>query len=223
MVKALAYSPYGGRNDNIHPFEPLFEKKINPSISNTLAGASALLLWGGEDINPAFYRQKAHPSNDCAKMTAISHRDMMEWHMIKEAHRLGVPIIGVCRGAQLLCAYAGGSLIQDVNGHFSGHEITTYDGLSMHAPANHHQMMNPTNTTYELLAWTDKPLSTHYYEEDNVSIETPLFKAGCDPEVIWFSEIKGLAIQPHPEWGPADSQFNKWCLETIRKYVLKED
>lgn len=223
MPKTIAYSPYGGRNDNIHPFEGLFDKKVNPTIKGNLNDVDALLLWGGEDIHPTFYRQKAHRSNDCYNKPDISHRDMMEWHMIKECHAKNIPIIGICRGAQLLCAYAGGTLIQDVNGHYSGHEIITEDGLSMHAPANHHQMMNPTGTTYELLAWTAQPLSTYYREETDDSIETALFKAGCDPEVIWFPEIKGLAIQPHPEWGPMDTAFTTWCIKQVRKYILKEE
>jgi len=176
---------------------------------------SILILHGGEDISPAIYGHKLskrthateHPSQRDAQEIALAHR----------AIELGIPIFGICRGAQLACALAGGSLIQDVSGHGNGiHEVVTTDGAIYNTTSCHHQMMNPEGTNFELLAWTPKNLSNRYviqYEEEiSVSVE---------PEVIFFPKIKALAIQGHPEWMSDSSSFVQYCLTLIQEKLLK--
>ena len=220
--KTLAYSPYGDRGSSIFPFGEVFKESFNPVQKGSLEGADALLLWGGTDINPVFYKQDWHLKTERTghdKETSL--RDMVEWHLMKEAKRLDIPIIGVCRGAQFICVFAGGSLIQDVKGHYSAHGIVTYEGLSMHASANHHQMMNPKEGTYELLAWAETPGTDHQIEYSKPATG-PLRDKNIDPEVLWFPDIKGLAIQPHPEWMPGTSKFVQWVNEQIERLCFKE-
>ena len=151
MTMKLAVSPYGNAWGRFFPFDEVYDEFVNPVVAGTLKGCDGLLLWGGEDIHPSFYKQKAHPQNECQAHTP-TQRDMLEWHMLREAHGLGIPIYGVCRGAQMLCCFAGGSLIQHTTNHLHAHDIKTHDGLSMRAAANHHQMMEPTEAQYEILS-----------------------------------------------------------------------
>ena len=219
----LAYSPYGGQNDNIRPFDAVFQEKFNPVQQGSLNGADALLLWGGTDIDPSFYNQKPHPKTDHqVGNNGPSLRDLVEWELMREAHRRKIPIIGVCRGAQFLCVFSGGSLIQDVKGHYSAHGITTFDGLSMHASANHHQMMNPLKGTYDLLAWAEEQCGKDKEIEGGRPATGELVDKKIDPEVLWFPEIKGLAIQPHPEWMPPEAAFPTWCNKQIKSFMFKE-
>jgi len=218
-IKTLAYSPFG-RGSNVTPFNEIYKSYFDAVQKGSLEGADALLLWGGEDIHPMFYKQKAHPSNDC-KTKDPSYRDMVEWELMREAYARGIPIIGVCRGAQFLSVFSGGTLIQDCKGHFSGHGITTYDGLSLHAAANHHQMMNPAPGTYDLLAWAEIPIGTDKQIEECKPATGELVDKKIDPEVLWFSETKGLAIQPHPEWMPSTSKFVEWTLAQIEHFCFK--
>lgn len=217
-VKTLAYSPHGC-GDKIVPFDEIFKAKFNAIAKGSLEGADALVLWGGEDIHPSFYKEPAHPRNECQTKTP-SYRDMVEWELMREAYSRSIPIIGVCRGAQFLCVFSGGSLIQDCRGHYSGHGITTYDGLSMHAPANHHQMMNPRENTYDLLAWAEKQMAIDMQDGWSRPATGHLIEQKIDPEVLWFRDTKGLAIQPHPEWGPINSKFNEWVLSQIEQFCF---
>ena len=66
----------------------------------------------------------------------------MEWAWMIEAQNLGISIIGVCRGAQFLCAFAGGKLIQHMTGHHGDHSITTVDGRVYQSSSDHHQLMD---------------------------------------------------------------------------------
>jgi Peptidase C26 len=146
---------------------------------------------------------------------------LVEWELMREAYTRSIPILSVCRGAQFVCVFSGGKLVQDCKGHYSGHGITTYDGLSMHAPANHHQMMMPVEGTYDLLAWAEKPMAIDMQDGWCKPAEGHLIDQKLDPEVIWFRDVKGLAIQPHPEWGPQNSKFNEWVLTQIEHFFFQ--
>ena len=226
----VSISPFGHGQGVYSPFDEIFDGYTNPVITGTVKGNDALLLWGGEDIHPSFYGERAHPMNEC-KSTEPSNRDMIEWHLIREAREYGIPMIGVCRGAQMLCAFAGGRLIQHVTNHMHAHEIKTHDGLSMNASANHHQMMEPTGTEYELLAWRECVANTRYEGVDQLTGVPKLLQhgdfidginEGCDPEVLWFPDVRGMAIQPHPEWMDKKQEFPKWIVEQVLNFTFGE-
>jgi putative glutamine amidotransferase len=218
----LAVSPYGNAWGKFEPFDEVFDEFFNPLVLGTLKGADGLLLWGGEDIHPSFYGQKPHPQNECKSVTP-SHRDMIEWHLLREAYTQDIPIFGVCRGAQMLCCFAGGSLIQHTTNHLHAHEIKTKEGLSMQAAANHHQMMEPSNARYDLLAWREAVANTRYEGVDANGNVVEIKHGDCivdgiDPEVVWFPDVRGLAIQPHPEWMDRKSEFSQWIVNQILTY-----
>lgn len=217
MAKVLASCPQGNDAYGLSVFSKHFSKTINP-VEDGLSNADALILWGGQDIHPEFYKQKKHPkSGACAQPT---QRDLIEWHLMHEAHTRKIPIIGVCRGAQFLCVFAGGSLFQHVTGHLTGHDIATYDGKKVYASANHHQMLDVRNTSYELLAWSDITRSSSYETETlNVSV----INLEDEPEVVIFPEVNGLAIQPHPEWMLKDNPFGNWLDEQLELFLNKQE
>lgn len=95
-VKTLAYSPMGC-GDKIDPFNEIFKAKFNAVAKGNLEGADALILWGGTDIHPSFYKEPAHPRNESQQKTP-EYRDMVEWELMREAYERSIPIIGVCRG-----------------------------------------------------------------------------------------------------------------------------
>lgn len=69
-----------------------------------------LLLSGGEDVDPAFYGQTR--SEKCGEIAR--YRDDTEMKMLKAFLSTGKPILGICRGSQLLNVYFGGTLHQDI-------------------------------------------------------------------------------------------------------------
>lgn len=214
-MKTLGYSPWASSPE---PFNVLFEEQRN-LLQHSMDGCDAIVLWGGTDINPRFYGQKPHP---LTWHEEDSQRDRKEWEWLHEAIERNVPIIGVCRGAQLLCASAGGSLFQHITGHQGAHPITTNDGRVYQQPSAHHQMLNLgalPKDEYELLAWSTKNLSKRYEDEHGIYKIPEEFK---EPEVVYFPKIRGLAIQSHPEWCSVDDPFNLYVFELVNKLLLKE-
>ncbi|HEY3232841.1 MAG TPA: gamma-glutamyl-gamma-aminobutyrate hydrolase family protein [Roseiflexaceae bacterium] len=70
----------------------------------------ALLLAGGEDIDPSFYGAAEHPRLGVTN----PFQDEVEIALARRAAADGVPILGICRGMQLLNVALGGSLYQDI-------------------------------------------------------------------------------------------------------------
>jgi len=134
-------------------------------------------------------------------------------------------MIGVCRGAQFLCAFAGGKLIQHCGGHSSGnHKVIDIHGNVYPVTSSHHQMLDVEGTKHELVAWTPERLSGYYYGEKS---EAPQhIEAGLstfrEPEVVYFPKIKALGIQGHPEWTDKSSKFVEMSLAYIESYLLTE-
>ncbi len=78
-----------------------------PQILDRIDG---LVLSGGGDIDPAFYRSKLHDD-----MYAIDpQRDEFEFALIREAQTRRMPTLAICRGLQVLNVALGGTLIEDI-------------------------------------------------------------------------------------------------------------
>ena len=178
-----------------------------------LTTSGFLVVWGGEDIHPSLYRRPimgAHVGKD------PSRRDVSEWNLMQRAISLGLPILGICRGAQMACAAAGGILIQDVSGHGSGHAIKTVEGDIMFTSSMHHQMMFLKDTKHTLVAWSHPQRSDVF---TGLNKEEESYFDGIEPEVVLFPTIKCLAVQGHPEWLDAKCPFNQYVQSVFDKLL----
>lgn len=70
----------------------------------------AVLLTGGGDIDPVLYGEARHPSVDDAE----PGRDEFELDLARRAMSADLPLLAICRGAQVLNVAAGGTLVQDI-------------------------------------------------------------------------------------------------------------
>jgi putative glutamine amidotransferase len=77
------------------------------ALIDTLDG---VLLTGGGDIDPVLYGEARHPSVEDAE----PGRDEFEIDLARRAMEAGMPLLAICRGAQVLNVAAGGTLVQDI-------------------------------------------------------------------------------------------------------------
>jgi putative glutamine amidotransferase len=101
--------------------EPRVLQIDGPALLKELDG---VLLAGGGDIDPAHYKAVPHPKTD----RPDAARDTFELELARWALEHGGPVLGVCRGLQVLNVAAGGTLIQDIPSevnHPLGHQIDT--------------------------------------------------------------------------------------------------
>ena len=215
----LGYSTYNTPNNFVGSFGPIFpfHRAINYFTDFTLI--DAVVLWGGADISPSLYNESPIVFSG---PHAPSHRDSYEWELLKNAVQRNIPIIGVCRGAQIMCAFAGGTLIQNVTNHqtYNGgdHTVQTNDGI-FQTKGDHHQMMSPNKIEHTVLAWCDPPQSEKYEPNDTYGANLLIHKHIVEPEVIYFPTINGLAIQAHPEWETTSNSWTEWLNKQIIKHL----
>ncbi len=79
-------------------------------LRSALDHADGLLLTGGADIDPSLYGEETLPC--CGTVTRI--RDDTELVLIRHALEKKMPILGICRGFEILNAALGGTLYQDI-------------------------------------------------------------------------------------------------------------
>jgi putative glutamine amidotransferase len=108
-------------------------------VSEALDGVSGLLLTGGEDVAPVLYGEDAHPTVQVSEV-----RDGFELALIAEARRRDLPILGVCRGIQVLNVACGGTLVQDIPSQVAG--------------ALDHNLVPPAHQAFDLAheIWLDR-------------------------------------------------------------------
>jgi len=170
-----------------------------------------VVFTGGTDVEPSLYGAKRNHKTQMADAV----RDNAEKALFEACVAKSIPMVGICRGAQLGCALSGGSLIQDVDGHHEYHEIICHNNTHMVASSDHHQMMDPKNAEHILLAYS-YGLSSGYSDESYMENE---FGQTIEPEVVFFPETKFLAHQPHPEWMREDSPYVDYFFETVTQFL----
>ncbi len=82
-------------------------------LRTVVARIDGLLLTGGGDVNPRSYDQSLQKGIGRLEV----ERDVIELKLIEYALQRGIPIMGICRGHQLLNVYFKGTLYQDINRH----------------------------------------------------------------------------------------------------------
>lgn len=158
-------------------------------ITKNLDNCDAVCLTGGADIGPHIYNERAlrgtytNPSRDTRELALVERIDG------------SLPILGICRGGQLLNCLAGGSLWQDVNNHVGDHPATDLlTGERGVVSSLHHQMMRPTEAARLLMVASEA--TTFVCEKESVKVATP----GHDIEALYYPKHKWLCFQGHPEY-----------------------
>jgi len=133
-----------------------------------------LILIGGADVGPANYGAEPHPSVDVPRV----ERDASELLLCRGAHARDLPLLGICRGMQVMAVAHGGSLIQDLPdagyglvhrerpGTFTEHDVRLADGsriadiygtTTLSTNSSHHQGVQDPGTL-TATGWTDDGL-----------------------------------------------------------------
>ena len=84
--------------------------EVSESPRKVLSEVDGVLLTGGGDVDPLFYREERHPSVEDAE----PGRDEFELDLARRALAADLPLLAICRGAQVLNVAAGGTLVQDI-------------------------------------------------------------------------------------------------------------
>ncbi len=163
----------------------------------TLSRLDGLLLTGGGDVCPAMYGEKRGPG----LKDMDPQRDACETAALREARKRGLPVLGICRGIQIMAVAFGGTLYRDLPSEkegFSGH----WQQMPR-ARHSHHVRVTRGSRLFRILEDVFVPVNSHHHQAvktvppgftASASAEDGLVEALEDPVHPFF-----LAVQWHPE------------------------
>jgi putative glutamine amidotransferase len=175
-----------------------------PGIGEVLARLDGLILSGGGDVEPASYGAARDPASGPAN----SDRDNAELELARQALDTGVPVLGICRGLQVINVVLGGTLYQhlpDVVGH-DGH--SPEDGKH----GSHKVSVASASQLARLLGRTEADVPTHHHQAIDRLADGLVPTAWADDDIVEAVELADqgsfmVAVQWHPEAGDDPSLF----------------
>jgi len=167
LVKGkISYNVYNSYleyfNDKEITLIPLF--KYN--LENALKICDGFIIPGGDDINPLWYQNVNKASYEIDE-----EMDYIDFKVMDYCHRFNKPLLGICRGIQVINVFYGGSLKQDELNHMNTyHDIELIDNciISEFVNSYHHQIIDKlgnelkvlgkSNETIEYIKHNNKPI-----------------------------------------------------------------
>jgi putative glutamine amidotransferase len=177
------------------------------SIQRLVGMAHALVLTGGEDVDPARYGQAPHP----ALGTVNPARDAMEFAALEAALARRIPVLAICRGIQLLNVALGGTLYQDLPSQRAGdilHEQEAPVGQGWH-----HATVQPGSGLERIFGARDLFINSFHHQ--GIDRLAPGLTATVRAEDGLVEGVEGTdhpwlyGVQWHPERGEAHTRDDR--------------
>jgi len=172
-----------------------------------------LLLTGGTDVNPQHYGEKPCQHTQ----TPDNTRDATELYALRYARANKIPVLGICRGSQIMCVSQGGKLVQDIHLYS--------DAWMVHSGVCHDVFPTNSSRTFRRFCpdGTLSAISLHHQcvAYPGRGMRVAALAPDGTPEAIESKDGLMLGVQFHPEMTAyKDEQaFNifRWLVETAAR------
>lgn len=166
-------------------------------IQRLVENFDGFLLTGGQDVSPKLYGEEI--LSECGQIN--QQRDKMEQILIKQVIELDKPMLGICRGIQILNAVLGGTLYQDLPMQYSSeidhHMTPPYDRVV------HKVILNEETPLYSILNVKEIGVNSYHHQAIKDLSEKLEIAAVSEDGIIEGVYMPGkkfvLATQWHPE------------------------
>ena len=171
---------------------PVALPQLVDAVGRVVEAVDAVVLAPGRDIDPVRYGQEPH-----ALLAATEpQRDAFELALVERALDCGLPVLGMCRGVQLLNVALGGTLVQDVSLVAAGHpsdpgwarwkevEAASVAGLPVPPHPRHEISILASSLLADALGTTTIEVSSFHHQA--------IDRVGAGLEVVAWSASDGL-------------------------------
>ena len=158
-----------------------------------------LVLQGGSDVSPSTYGETPL----APQWGGDRLRDVYEMELVHEFIEAGKPVLGICRGAQLINVAFGGTLYQDIPTQVADAQVHVTDAYERH---RHDIRFEPGSGLARLYRGVEKPVVTSIHHQSIKALGRGLrVEAWSEPDGV-VEAVRGtgrsyvLAVQWHPEF-----------------------
>jgi len=189
-------------------------------LEEIVARIDGLILSGGGDIYSPLFGEELHPSVESYDL----ERDRCEMALVKQAAERQMPILGICRGSQVINVAFGGSLIQDIPSQVPESTVNHNQEETREVPT-HSVRITPESRLHQITQAEQIMVNSVHHQA--VKSVAPGFKAVAWSEdgvieAIESTEEKVLwGVQWHPEYGAVAG--NPVMINTFKYLVTEAD
>ena len=193
----------GGSPVIVPPYEDM------QALESLLHSVDGILLSGGADLNPLLVGEEPIP-----QLHGINaERDVPELRLIRRAYEMQIPMLGICRGIQMLAAALGGSIYQDLGAQYNDSPLLKHSQDLARDRASHSVSLSKGSLLESLFSGESLSRNTegllslpvNSFHHQAVRSAGPLFHIAARAqdgviEAIESAEYKSiLGVQWHPE------------------------
>jgi len=189
---------------------------VDPDVAErVLSGLDGLVITGGKDVDPAAYGQQPHPETDAP----VAVRDGWEFALLAGAMQRNLPVLGICRGAQVLNVAFGGTLHQHLPDALGHHRHRAGNAIFTPLPVR----TVPGTRLAGLIGESTEVRCYHHQAVADVGADLVVSAWDADG-VVEALELPGdnfvVAVQWHPEESLDDLRLFSAIVEAARSYRM---
>ena len=161
-------------------------------LQDILKRIDGIVMIGGEDIHPSYFGEEPIP--ELGSVNPV--RDVYDIALIKMAHDMNIPMLGICRGEQLINVAFGGSLYQDIPAQYPDTTVSHRQSEPSSVPT-HLVKFDAASKIAKVMGITEMMTNTHHHQA--VKAVAPGYKA-----TAWATDSIIEAIESseeYPVWG----------------------
>lgn len=196
--------------------------KRKERVDELLNIVDGLIISGGNDVDPVFYRERRKAKN----LNITPERDIFEIALVRRAKTQKIPMLAICRGMQLVNVAFGGSLYQDFSfeGKFFNH---TLEGSTVYNK-KHHIIIQQKSKLFHII-WKKKIMVNTSHHQMVKKVGSGLVATAWSEKDVVIEAIESdddhflLCVQWHPELmkGKSSKALFDSLIQYARKYRSK--
>ena len=176
-----------------------------------------LILSGGHDLDPHLYGEEI----DQKSRETWPDRDAFDMALLKRAEETGKPVLGICRGAQIINVAHGGSMWQDLSlrpGNTLKHMQATRPDVGTHV------VKIKSGTTLEKIMGGSSLMTNSFHHQLIKEVAPDLTESASASdgvtEALESTDGKVIAVQWHPEEMHANPAPEAAIMNRLFKYLI---
>ncbi|MFC9556745.1 gamma-glutamyl-gamma-aminobutyrate hydrolase family protein [Rhodococcus sp. NPDC056960] len=185
-----------------------------------------VIITGGQDIDPRVWGGVVDPTRGQDRTNPHAYdteRDVHEIGVVRAALERGIPLLGVCRGHQVLNVACGGTLISDLGAP----EIEHYSPHSAPHTGTDNHLISFAPDSLAASVYGPSRIRNSYHHQAIDDCGSPLVVTGrTDDGIVEAIEIPGaavLGVQWHPEWQPGGDPVFSWLVAAAARAARSAD